>query len=145
MNTIDGQMNRSELKAGEVQVAGLKAEKAKKHGSQSGMTESAAHKIRNILTGAKIELSSMLDYRGKNRTSVELLRDSVADMVEKFFKLNTENNIPEGKFITDIIPEINRIKTISDNLTDALNSVSNGLDKGIRVLDEIRRHSKSEK
>lgn len=111
------------------------------HKSDPRMTGDVAHKIRNSLAGAKIELSCMLNYHGKGRTSVEELRDSVVVMVEKFFQINAANHIPEDQFMGDILPDIKKITDLSDHLSDGLNAVSAGVDRGINITDKIRKYS----
>jgi len=119
-----------------------KLHEAEKRSLEHRITGGFAHEMRNALTGAQLELITVLNYQNTDKALAELIKDSASQLLKKINDIQTKYNIPKEEIANQLIPEIKTLSKLSDHLYETMIDVSKDLERGLSITSQIRDYAK---
>ena len=136
---LEKQVNERTAKTIEMQAKLLQLEKRSLENRIAG---GFAHEMRNALTGARLELESVIKYDKKGRSSPQVLKECTASLLRNITMLHEKFHIPKEEIAEKILPELNSIAEISRRYSDLLPDIATDLDRGLSITKQILDYAK---
>ena len=112
---------------------------------ENRITGGFAHEMRNALSGAQLEIRSILNYRSQGLSISEKLADSAQSLRKEISSIHKNNDIPGHRDTSFLLPRINAIEEIAEHLSVAIAGVSEDIDRGLSITNQIRNYAQMSK
>jgi len=142
-NQSDTLQQRIQEKTNELEAAHSEIMELEKRSIEHRITGGFAHEMRNALAAAQIEIKCIADYKNQGRSALERLKNNTTILSKDIELLQREFNIPDKKINAYIIPQLNDIDEISNQLSEATHGISNDIDRALKITNEIRNYAKT--
>ncbi len=93
----------------ELEEAQTQLIEAEKRTLEHRITGGFAHEMRNALSGAQLEFETTLNYKGRGKSSTEILKEAATTLLKNVSALHQEFDIPREKIATLLLPELKAI------------------------------------
>jgi signal transduction histidine kinase len=131
-----------ETRTEELKHTQAKLFEAEKRSLEHRITGGFAHEMRNALAGAQLEFKTALNYNNKGKSSADVLIGAATVLLKNIDQIHEEFNIPREKIATQFIPELKTIAEIANHLSSTISSVSNDIERGLSITNQIRDYAK---
>ena len=98
--------------------------------------------MRNVLAGAQLQLRTILNYRNEGRSIHEILYDSSQTLLKNIPGTDEESNTPTDKAVSPMLPQISLIEEIAEHLSATVAGVSEDIDRGLTITNQIRNYAR---
>lgn len=106
------------------------------------ITGGFAHEMRNAITGAQLDIRSILHYQNGKQSATRILQETFVDMLKVLDHFCAQYSIPKKAMADKMIPRIKRVSAITEDLEIAVDGVQEDLHRSLGIIHQIHQYAK---